>query len=163
MYSSADFTMVINSHLSVKIHCVMAVFSIASSVNTSSNVFYKLVHPGHSLWSWKKQFVWGGLQFIVERQCWYVERWCSLLLVSSDILQASNTDFTFWWIVHTHTLCVPIAPAIIQFLGCKDANLEKPTLTPWCEFLKWQYNSFKLHKNNRFCSCILTSLTLIDT
>jgi hypothetical protein len=79
--------------------------------------FLVSVGPGHSLQSWKKQFVWGGLQIIVERQCWYVEKWCSLLLVGSDILQASNINFTFWWIVRTHTVCVPLAPALIQFLG----------------------------------------------
>jgi hypothetical protein len=73
------------------------------------------------------------LQIIVERQCCYIERWCWLLLVSSDILEASNIKFTFWWIVHAHTQCVPLAPAIIQFLGHKDANFEKPTLTPVCE------------------------------
>jgi hypothetical protein len=163
MYSSVDFTVVINSHLSVEIHRLKAMFSIALSVNTSCNVFSKLVGPGQSLQSRKKQFVWVGLQITVERQCWYVERqWCLLLLVSSDILRASNINFTFWWIVHTHTLCVPLAPAIIQFLGCKGASFRKHTLTPGCGFLKWEYNSFKLHNNNRFCSCISTPLTLID-
>jgi hypothetical protein len=136
MYSSVDFTMVINSQLSVKIHCFKVMFLIALSVNTSSNVFYKSVGPGHSLQPRKNQFVWGGLQIIVDRRCWYVERRCSLLLLSSDILKASNINCTFWWTVHTHTLCVPLASAIIQFLGCKDSNFEKPTVTPGCEFLK---------------------------
>jgi hypothetical protein len=130
--------------------------------NRCSNVFSKSVGPGHSLQSRKKQFVWGGLQILVERQCWYVERWYSLLLVSVDISQASNITFKFWWLyIHTH--CVPLAPTKIQFLGRKDANFEKPTLTPGCEFSEWEYNSFKLYNNNnRFCSCILTPLTLID-
>jgi hypothetical protein len=96
MNSSVDFTMVTNSHLSVKIQYLKVIFSIALSVNTSSNVFSKLVGPRHSLQSRKKQFVCGGLHFVVESQCWYVKRCCSLLLVSSDILQASNINFTFW-------------------------------------------------------------------
>jgi hypothetical protein len=54
MYSSVDFTVVINSHLSVEIHCLKAMFSIALSVNTSSNVFSKSVGPGHPLQSLKK-------------------------------------------------------------------------------------------------------------
>jgi hypothetical protein len=52
--SSVDFTMVTNSHLSVEIHCFKVMFSIALSVNTSSNVFSKLVGPGHSLQSREK-------------------------------------------------------------------------------------------------------------
>jgi hypothetical protein len=110
-------------HMSVEIQCFKVMFCVSLSVNTSSNVFSKSVGPGHSLQSWKKQFVWGGLQIIVERQCWYVERWCSLLLVSSDILQSSNINFTFWWVVHTHTLCVPLAPAI-RMQGCKHSYLH---------------------------------------
>jgi hypothetical protein len=53
-------------HLSVKIHSLKAMFSIAFSVNTSSDVFYNLVGPGQSLQSQKKQFVRGGLQFTVD-------------------------------------------------------------------------------------------------
>jgi hypothetical protein len=49
MNSLVDFTVVSNSHLSVKIHCLKVMFSIALPVNTSSNVFSKLVGPGHLL------------------------------------------------------------------------------------------------------------------
>jgi hypothetical protein len=49
-----DFTVVNNSHLSVRIRCLKVMFSIGLSVNTSSNVFSKLVGHGHSLQSQKK-------------------------------------------------------------------------------------------------------------
>jgi hypothetical protein len=54
---SVGFTEVTDTHVSVKIHCLKVMFSIVLSVNTSSNVFSKLVGPGHSLQSWEKQFV----------------------------------------------------------------------------------------------------------
>jgi hypothetical protein len=57
MNSSVEFTMVSNSHLSVEIQCLKVMFSIALSVNTSCNVFYKSVGPGHSLQSRKKKIV----------------------------------------------------------------------------------------------------------
>jgi hypothetical protein len=47
--SSADFTVVTNSHLPGKTYCLKVVFSIALSLNTSSNVFYKLTGPEHPL------------------------------------------------------------------------------------------------------------------
>jgi hypothetical protein len=51
MNSSVDFTVVTNLHLSVKIHYLKVMFSIALSVNPSSNVFPKSVGPGYSLQS----------------------------------------------------------------------------------------------------------------
>jgi hypothetical protein len=48
MNSSVDFTMVTNSQLSVEIHCLKVMFSIALSVNISSKV-----RTGHSLQSRK--------------------------------------------------------------------------------------------------------------
>jgi hypothetical protein len=48
MNSSVDFTVVTNSHLPVKIHCLKVMLSIALSMNTSYNVFSKLVGPGYS-------------------------------------------------------------------------------------------------------------------
>jgi hypothetical protein len=47
--------MVTNSHLYVEIHCLKVMFSIALSVNVSSNVFSKSVGTGHSLQSQKKK------------------------------------------------------------------------------------------------------------
>jgi hypothetical protein len=51
MNSSVECTVVTKSHLSVELHCLNVMLSVALSVNTCSNVFYKLVGPGHSLQS----------------------------------------------------------------------------------------------------------------
>jgi hypothetical protein len=64
--------------------------------------------------------------------------------------------------LYIHMLCAWFAPAIIQSLGCKNANFRKPILTPGREYLKWGHDPFKLYNNNHFCSCILKSQTLID-
>jgi hypothetical protein len=54
MNSSVDFTVVSNSHVSVKIHCLKVMLSIALSVNIAYNVFSKSAGPGYSLQSQKK-------------------------------------------------------------------------------------------------------------
>lgn len=54
MNSSVGITVVSNSHMSVKIHSLKVMLSIALSVNTAYNVFYKFVGPGYSLQSQKK-------------------------------------------------------------------------------------------------------------
>jgi hypothetical protein len=56
MNSSVDLAVVTNLHLSVGVHCFKVMFPIALSFNTSSNVVYKSVGPGHSLQSQKKTF-----------------------------------------------------------------------------------------------------------
>jgi hypothetical protein len=133
MNSSLDFTVVTNLHLSVEIHCLKVMFLIVLSVNTSSNVFSKSVGPGHALQSWQKKVM-------PTASCYF--RYFGGFHHKLHILVNAQT----------HALCVPPAPTIIQFLGHKDTNFEKTTLTPGCEFLK-------LHNNNHFCSYIMTPLT----
>lgn len=59
-------------------------------------------------------------------------------------------SFTFWWIEHTHTVCVPPDPASTQYLGRNDANMENPTLQSGYYNLNSSYNSFKFDKISLF-------------
>ena len=53
--------------------------------------------------------------------------------------------------MHTHALCVPLAPAIIHHFGLSEQNLEKPIFISLCFSLKAVYNSFKLQSRRCFC------------
>lgn len=119
-----------------------------------------------------------NLQWIANHtwQTVLLHRKVMLFLVSSNILQFSQHYLHILVIctcayihtppslthspTHSLSLCVQPALSMMQYLGCKEANFKKFTLTKECQFLKWEYYPFKLH-NNHFCSCILTPLILI--
>jgi hypothetical protein len=121
---------VTNSHLSVEIHCLKVMFSIAISVN-KSNVFSKSIGPGHSLQSWKKQFVWGGLQITFQRQCWYTEGWCSLLLVVQIFRRLPTLTSHFGELyIHTHTVCTTCT-CHNTVSGTQGCELRKTYFDSW--------------------------------
>ena len=61
-------------------------------------------------------------------------------------------NFMFWWIVHTQTLWVPLAPASTHSLGLKDAiNIEKPILVSGNTSLNFWKISFRLQSTKYFC------------
>ena len=47
--------------------------------------------------------------------------------IEESLVKLCNISLGFWWCIHTHTVCVPPAPANMQCFGLRRANWVSPT------------------------------------
>ena len=154
--------MVSNVDRSVDTHCLYCTSSIISlSINTfncSLNVDLWGQLAQSPMWQASR----GGLHVIWAKPCLY-----DLSGMSSNVswlsLAPIHINLTFWCTVHTHTECVPLAPARTHSLGRRSANLEKPICAFPCFVLNDAYTSRRLQRIRRFCTCIRVSPIFTDT
>ena len=114
MNSSTGKTLVSSVARSVVVQCLNTNVSISFSQVTSCSIAQSGSVPGHWLQLPRKHSTLGGLHYNAARLC----QECLISpCVSDSSLLPAIISLTFWWIVQTHTECVPLPPAMMHSFG----------------------------------------------
>ena len=92
-----------------------------------------VIHGIHELFSeLVNTKTWGAITRVIIWTRWVADNMGKAMIVClqcnriQGILAPTIINFTFWWMVQTHTACVLLAPASMQCLGRSSVNLENP-------------------------------------